>query len=91
MMPGHPTIGDVRGRGLMIGVEFVRNRRSKQRAPGLRNQIVQEAFHRGLLLLGAGPNTLRFVPPLNVTCEHIEEALMIFETALSAVEAGHAV
>ncbi|MGC9468048.1 MAG: acetyl ornithine aminotransferase family protein [Anaerolineae bacterium] len=86
MMADHPSMGDVRGRGLMIGVEIVEDRESKPRAPELRNRIVQEAFMRGLLLLGAGPNTVRVVPPLNVSREHVEEAMAIFDAAVSAAE-----
>ena len=53
----HPIIGDVRGRGLMIGVELVRDRTTKERATDERNQVVDECFKRGLLVLGAGRNT----------------------------------
>jgi 4-aminobutyrate aminotransferase len=79
-------IGDVRGRGLMIGVEIITDRQTRSRAPELRNRIVLEAFSRGLLLLGAGPNTIRFVPPLNVTVEHIDEALFVLEEAIAVAE-----
>ncbi len=88
MADHHPCIGDVRGRGLMIGVEIITDRDSLSRAPELRNRIVMEAFAQGLLLLGAGPNTVRFVPPLNVTEAHIEEGLMLFEEALTLAQAG---
>jgi len=87
MMPDHPCIGDVRGRGLMVGVEIVKDRETRERAPELRTRIVSEAFYRGLLLLGAGPNTVRFVPPLNVSSEHLDEALELFESVFSTVEA----
>lgn len=86
LLPQHDCIGDVRGRGLMIGVEIVTDRVSRERAPELRNRIVTEAFARGLLLLGAGPNTVRFVPPLNVVSEHVEECLAIFDAAVTAAE-----
>lgn len=88
MMPDHPCIGDVRGRGLMVGVEIVKDRETRERAPDLRNRIVSEAFYRGLLLLGAGPNTVRLVPPLNVSLAHLDEALACFESILTMVEAG---
>ncbi len=77
------VIGDVRGRGLMIGVEIVQNRGTNERAPELRNAIVSAAFHQGLLLLGAGPNTIRFIPPLNVSRDHLDEALSIFTNLMS--------
>lgn len=86
LAPDHPCVGDVRGRGLMIGLEVVTDRESKVRDPVLRNRIVNEAFKQGLLLLGAGPNTIRFVPPLNVTKAEVDEALAIFAAALTASE-----
>lgn len=86
MMERHPIIGDVRGRGLMIGVEIVKDRATKERAHELRNRIVQRAFELQLLLLGAGPNTIRIVPPLNVTQEIADEGLAILEQVIGEVE-----
>ena len=63
----HPLIGDVRGRGLMIGVELVRDRQTKERATAERDAVVTAAFDRGLLVLGAGKNAIRFSPPLVLT------------------------
>ena len=60
----HPSIGEVRGKGLMIGVEFVKDRQTKEPAEKLRDQIVDAAFRRGLLLLGCGKSTIRIAPPL---------------------------
>ncbi len=88
MMPNHPTMGDVRGRGLMVGVEMVKDRESMARGKDLRNAVVNRAFEEGLLILGAGPNTVRFVPPLSVGREHIDEALALFDAALTEVEAA---
>lgn len=82
----HPGIGDVRGLGLMIGVEMVKDARTKEPAEELREQIVQNAFKRGLLLLGCGKSTIRFAPPLNVTRQEVDEALQIFEEAMSVSE-----
>ena len=87
MIPSHPSIGLVRGRGLMIGVELVRDRENKRRAPELRARLLDEAFRRGLLLLPAGRSAVRLVPPLNVSTEHVEEALALFDEALSCAEA----
>jgi 4-aminobutyrate aminotransferase len=78
-----PIVGDVRGLGLMIGVELVRDRQSKTKAPDLRDQVVQRAFERGLLILGAGDNTLRLCPPLIVTRDQCDFALDTLEACLS--------
>lgn len=80
----HSCIGDVRGLGMMIGVEFVVDRDSKKPAPELRNQIEHEAFRRGLILLGAGPNTIRWSPPLILTKENADVAIEIFDQAITA-------
>lgn len=86
MQSRHSSIGDVRGRGLMVGVEFVKDKASKERAPEIRNAVVQAAFESGLLLLQCGRNTLRMTPPLNIPRPLVEEGLRIFENALSDVE-----
>jgi 4-aminobutyrate aminotransferase len=82
----HPLIGDVRGRGLMIGVELVRDRQTKERAIEERNAVVTAAFSRGLLILGAGKNSVRFSPPLVLTRAEADTAVRIFDEALSEVE-----
>jgi 4-aminobutyrate aminotransferase len=83
----HPMVGDVRGYGLMIGVEIVKDQKSRERAPKERDRIVDElAFERGLLLLGAGPNTVRICPPLILTKEQADAGLDIIEQCLSIVE-----
>jgi 4-aminobutyrate aminotransferase len=84
----HPLIGDVRGRGLMIGVELVRDRHTKERADTEREAVVDAAFGRGLLLLGAGKNAVRFSPPLVLTREQADIAVGIFDEALTEVEQG---
>jgi 4-aminobutyrate aminotransferase len=81
----HPLIGDVRGRGLMIGVELVRDRQTKERAIEERDAIVSACFARGLLVLGAGKNAIRFSPPLVLTREQADTAIAIFDQALSDV------
>ena len=81
----HALIGDVRGRGLMIGVELVRDRTTKERAGRERDAVVNACFERGLLLLGAGKNAIRFSPPLVLTREEAETAVRIFDQALSEV------
>jgi 4-aminobutyrate aminotransferase len=81
----HPIIGDVRGRGLMIGVELVRDRQTKERAIGERDALVAAAFRRGLLVLGAGKNAIRFSPPLVLTREQADTAVGIFDQALADI------
>jgi 4-aminobutyrate aminotransferase len=82
----HPLVGDVRGRGLMIGVELVRDRHTKERATDERNAVIQAAFRRGLLVLGAGRNTVRFCPPLVLTAAQADTAVRLFDEALYDVE-----
>jgi 4-aminobutyrate aminotransferase len=84
----HPLIGDVRGRGLMIGVELVRDRQTKERATTERDAVVNAAFRRGLLLLGAGKNAIRFSPPLVLTKDQADAAVKIFDEALTEVESA---
>ncbi len=85
MADEHERIGDVRGRGLMVGVELVRNRKTRERAPKERNEIVRACFRRGLLLLGCGENSIRFSPPLVVDEEDVRIATKIFGEALEEV------
>jgi 4-aminobutyrate aminotransferase len=82
----HRLIGDVRGRGLMIGVELVRDRQTKERATNERDAVVNGAFARGLLVLGAGKNAVRFSPPLVLTREQADTAIKVFDEALTEVE-----
>jgi 4-aminobutyrate aminotransferase len=86
----YALIGDVRGMGLMIGVEFVRDRRTKERAAEERNALVQALFRRGVLILGAGRNAVRFAPPLVLTIEQATTALRLFDAAMSEVTHAHA-
>ena len=81
----HPLIGDVRGRGLMIGVELVRDRETKERATDERDAVVNAAFRRGLLVLGAGKNAIRFSPPLVLTRDQADIAVRIFDESLQEV------
>jgi 4-aminobutyrate aminotransferase len=86
LMARHPSIGDVRGIGLMIGIEFVLDRESKDPAIELRDEIVNLAFERGLLTLGCGQSTIRFSPPLSTTISEVNDALVIFEEAITLTE-----
>lgn len=78
----YEVIGDVRGRGLMIGLELVQDRETKKPAIDFRNKIVNECFKKGLLILGCGQNTIRFCPPLIVKRSTIDQALDIFTSVL---------
>lgn len=87
MMGRHESIGDIRGRGMMIGLEFVKDRISKERATALRDDIIQTAFNNGLLVIPCGTNSIRITPPLNISRPLVEEGLHIFEDALTTAEA----
>lgn len=82
------VVFDVRGLGLMIGVEFVTDRTTNQPDNKLRDRIEIEAFHRGLILQGAGESTVRFSPPLTVNEYEIDTALRIFDEAIAAAIAN---
>ncbi len=84
----YPHIGDVRGKGLMVGVEIVKDRATKEKFPQERNRIIQEAFQKGLLLLGCGESAIRFSPPLVVTEEEVEIACSIFDQVLGGFMKG---
>jgi len=75
LMDRHPAIGDVRGLGLMLGIEIVKDRKTKEKAPELRDAIIYECFRRGLLILAAGPSTIRLSPPLMVDEEQAQFAV----------------
>jgi 4-aminobutyrate aminotransferase len=79
-------VGDVRGRGLMIGAEIVRDQRTKEKAPDLRNKILERAFHKGVLILGAGDTTLRLSPPLLIDEEQADFAIRKLEECIGEVE-----
>jgi 4-aminobutyrate aminotransferase len=81
----HPVVGDVRGLGLMIGVDIVRDRASRTPAPELRDQILEEAYRRGLLLLGCGKSTVRIAPPLIIDDQDADTAVAILDDAIAAV------
>ncbi len=82
----HPSIGDVRGIGLMIGVEFVKDRASKEPAGDLTERVVDLAFERGLLMLSCGKSVIRIAPPLSISKSEVDEGLAIFEEAVTLAE-----
>jgi 4-aminobutyrate aminotransferase len=87
----HEIIGDVRGKGLMLGVELVRSRQTKERAVEERNALVQAMFRRGVLILGAGKNAIRLAPPLVLTMDQAKTLLRILDEALAEISQTHAV
>jgi 4-aminobutyrate aminotransferase len=82
----HPMVGDIRGSGLMIGVEIVKDQKSRARAHDERDRIVDLAFERGVLYLGAGENSVRIAPPLVVSAEQVDIALDVLEECIGIVE-----
>jgi 4-aminobutyrate aminotransferase len=82
-----PIVGDVRGKGLMIGVEIVSDQKTKEPAPKLRDSIEDLAFSKGLLILGAGPNTIRLAPPLLIDEEQADFAIQTLEECIRETEA----
>ena len=86
----HPMVGEVRGRGLMIGIELVKDKQTREPATALRNRVETLAFERGLMILGCGETSIRLCPPLILKEEEATVALDILEDALSQVEKEHA-
>ena len=84
LMDKHDCIGDVRGLGLMVGVEFVTDRDSQGPDAELRNRVERHSFERGLILLGCGASTIRWSPPLILTKEQADVAIEIFDEAITA-------
>jgi 4-aminobutyrate aminotransferase len=80
-------VGEVRGLGLMIGIELVQDQETKERAPGLRDKLEFMAFERGVLVLGAGPNTIRLCPPLVLTRDQADFAVDTLEGCLETLHA----
>jgi 4-aminobutyrate aminotransferase len=82
----HKLVGDVRGRGLMIGVDIVKDKATKEYAPAERDRIIDLAFERGLLFLGCGPSAIRLSPGLVVTKDEADVAVEVLEEAISIAE-----
>jgi 4-aminobutyrate aminotransferase len=85
MQESYECMGDVRGKGLMIGVELVKDRETKERASTWRAEILKSAFEKGLLLLGCGENSIRFCPALTVSEREVDTCISIFEEAVRQV------
>jgi 4-aminobutyrate aminotransferase len=87
LMDAHAVIGDVRGLGLMLGLDIVKERSTRARNPELRDAIVVECFKRGLLVLGAGTSTIRLSPPLLIDEEQADCAVRLLSESISAATA----
>ncbi|MGB8693361.1 MAG: acetyl ornithine aminotransferase family protein [Steroidobacteraceae bacterium] len=81
-------VGDVRGKGLMIGMELITDRGSRKPARELCDRVLTRAYHNGLLLLSCGASTVRFIPPLMITRAHVDEAMTLIEVALREAQAA---
>jgi 4-aminobutyrate aminotransferase len=88
IQPNHRSMGDVRGLGLMVGVELVKDKATKEPAVELRDAVIQGCFKAGLLVLGCGMSTLRFMPALNIPSDLVDEGLTVFENVLSNAESS---
>jgi 4-aminobutyrate aminotransferase len=82
----HKSVGDIRGKGLMIGIEFVRDQNTKEKAPGIRDQVINAAYRKGLLVLGAGENSLRLAPPLVIDQEQADFAVRTLDACITEAE-----
>jgi len=82
----HKIVGDIRGRGLMIGVDIVKDQKTREYGAAERDRIVELAFERGVLFLGCGPSTVRIAPPLIVTQDEADVAVDVLEDSISALE-----
>lgn len=85
----HPSIGEVRGMGFMLGIEFVKDKETREPDAKLRDAVVDLAFERGLLTLGCGLSTIRIAPPLCTTKAEVDEGLAIFAEAIDLAEKAH--
>jgi len=82
----HPSIGQVRGKGLMLGVDFVKDRETRKPDSSLRSRVEKLGFEHGVLLLGCGKSTIRLAPPLSITNAEIDEGLLIFDHVIGLAE-----
>jgi 4-aminobutyrate aminotransferase len=88
MKEDYEIVGDVRGKGLFIGVEIVKSKKTKERGVLESQAVARACFKDGLILISAGRNTLRVIPPLNVAREELEEGLDVMEGAIAKVSSG---
>ena len=82
----HPLVGDVRGKGLMIGIELVKSQDTREAYAEAKMRVIRRAFEQGLLVLGCGESTVRLMPPLIVDREQADFALDVLDRCISEVE-----
>jgi 4-aminobutyrate aminotransferase-like enzyme len=87
MQEKYPIIGDVRGKGLMVGAELVKDQETKEPAAQEATEVINKCFRRGLAIITSGKSTIRFAPPLIITRETIDAALLVLEGAIKEVSA----
>ncbi len=86
IMHRHPSIGHIRGKGLMIGVEFVKDRETKEPSKEITDRVIELAFERGLLLLSCAKSVIRVAPPLSITKSEVDDGLKIFAETITVAE-----
>jgi 4-aminobutyrate aminotransferase len=90
LQENYEIVGDVRGIGLMLAAEFVKNKRTKEPAVKERDRIAEQSFYNGLLLLPAGDSSIRLIPPITISKENLEKGMDIFEDAIKSESKGKA-
>jgi 4-aminobutyrate aminotransferase len=86
MMENHPMMGDVRGKGLMVGIELVKDKYTKEYAKKETEEVMMKCFKKGVALVNCGINVIRLMPPLTITRDLVDASLEIFEESLSEIE-----
>lgn len=86
MQKRHPAMGDVRGLGLMIGIEFVLDRKKKTPSAEFADRVMEKTFEKGLMILTCGPSGIRLVPPLIIDRHECQVALEILDEVIGKVE-----
>jgi 4-aminobutyrate aminotransferase len=82
----HRMVGQVRGRGLMIGIELVKSQETREPNPGARSKVIERVFHQGLLVLGCGESTIRLMPPLVIDRDQADFAVDVLDRSIAEVE-----
>ena len=88
MMADHPMMGDVRGKGLMVGIELVKDKYTKEYAKKETEEVMMKCFKKGVALVNCGINVIRLMPPLTITRDLVDASLEIFEESLSEIESA---